>query len=478
MSARPLSTISGTPPQLAGRPWPAHDARRSRPWQRALLRTVLALGAALLAGAALLVLMVAASGALNQRAGNWTTQVELPGGIDTQLNVPGLVRLATSPLGRWLLDGHTATSQSGVLRFAAEGPALVVRCAPCRIDDARLAAQPITLRSAELRLTRGRAADASDRIDGELASGAVRLRFTARLERDHIEFDGQLAATPLAEVYRLFGDAIAETRVARIDGQVSAQGTLVLPAGQLRTQVAFTGFEVGGLATERLQSGWFSQACPTVSEPARRVTTGDGEPRWTAAGEMGPWLAAAVLAAQDAAFESHGGFDPAALAATVTGADRQPPATLTQQLAQTLFTGDAGTLAQRLRTLLYAVEMERTLGKPRILELYLNTAHWGPGVCGARAAARLYFRKPPARLTPLEAAWLAGALADPQAAYTRQFLHGSANTARAAVIVRQLRELPRESREREAQQRLTFAAPPRPPTSSRAAQTPGWLATR
>ena len=59
--------------------------------------------------------------------------------------------------------------------------------------------------------------------------------------------------------------------------------------------------------------------------------------------------------------------------------------------------------------------------------------------------------------------------------------YGWPTTPRAGAFldrVRQLRELPRESREREAQQRLTFAAPPRPPTSSRAAQTPGWLATR
>ena len=83
---------------------------------------------------------------------------------------------------------------------------------------------------------------------------------------------------------------------------------------------------------------------------------------------------------------------------------------MTQQLARTLFTGGEKTAARKLRELLYAIEMERTLGKPRILELYLNTVDWGPGLCGARAAARTYFRKRPEQLTPLEAAWLAGIL--------------------------------------------------------------------
>lgn len=57
--------------------------------------------------------------------------------------------------------------------------------------------------------------------------------------------------------------------------------------------------------------------------------------------------------------------------------------------------------------------MERTLGKARILTLYLNTVDWGPGLCGARDAARRYFGREPGQLTLLQAAWLAGILRDP-----------------------------------------------------------------
>ena len=69
--------------------------------------------------------------------------------------------------------------------------------------------------------------------------------------------------------------------------------------------------------------------------------------------------------------------------------------TLTQQLAKLLVTGSERSAERKLRELLYAVEMEQTLGKARILQLYLDNAPWGAGhlLCGAEAAARRYFKR-------------------------------------------------------------------------------------
>jgi len=142
--------------------------------------------------------------------------------------------------------------------------------------------------------------------------------------------------------------------------------------------------------------------------------------------------------------------------------------TITQQLARTLFTGGERTVARKLREMLYAVEMERTLGKRGILALYLNTVDWGPGICGADAAARRYFGKRPGELTPLEAAWLASILPNPGQAYVGEFLTGRADSAGAVRVLRQMRELPRAQRERSASQTLVFAAPP-PPIAARLA---------
>ena len=57
-----------------------------------------------------------------------------------------------------------------------------------------------------------------------------------------------------------------------------------------------------------------------------------------------------------------------------------------ESLRQRLQEWEQQTLARKLRELLYAVEMERTLGKARILQLYLALAPWGDGVCGAERA--------------------------------------------------------------------------------------------
>ena len=219
--------------------------------------------------------------------------------------------------------------------------------------------------------------------------------------------------------------------------------------------------EVGGLGTERFQYGWFRFACAQSVGPARIVITGDGEKAWLAADAMGPYLSAAVLAAEDQRFRQHAGYDVDELAGLLADIDRGRPrrgaSTITQQLARTLYTGHERTAARKLRELLYAIEMERTLGKDRILELYLNTVDWG-GPCGAKAAARAYFNKGPSKLTPIEAAWLAGILRNPHIAWEQQFVPRRApERERATWVLMQMRETPKSDRLRYASQPLRFA---------------------
>ena len=103
--------------------------------------------------------------------------------------------------------------------------------------------------------------------------------------------------------------------------------------------------------------------------------------------------------------------------------------------------------------------MERTLGKARILELYLNTVDWGPGLCGARAAARAYFNKAPTQLSPKEAAWLAAVLRNPHLAHRRRFDPTTPERERAQWVLMQMREFPRSDRSRWSREPLAFVAP-------------------
>ncbi len=397
---------------------------------------------------------IAASGALATRGGAWTMRVKVAPHAAFDVNVPGLVRLATTPLGLRALDGRARVTPLGRLEFRRAEHTLVVRCAPCVLDDRRLHTRPVTIDVMELRLT----ARDSSVIEGWLASGGVQVPFTAELRRDRIDIDWSLE-TDVAEIYRLLQHAIPEATAATIDGRIEAHGTLRLPEAGASTQLALDGVAVDRLGTERLQYGAFSFGCAGAARPLR---SGDGQPDWIALDRLGPLLPAAVRAAEDQRFGAHAGFDSAEIAHALSRAPARGASTITQQLARTLYTGADRTVVRKLRELLYAVEMERTLGKARIFELYLNTVDWGPGVCGARAAARTYFDRRPAQLTALEAAWLASILRQPHAAYRQQFLARAPDAERANALLAQMRRLSKRARQRASHETLVFAPPPPP----------------
>jgi monofunctional biosynthetic peptidoglycan transglycosylase len=88
--------------------------------------------------------------------------------------------------------------------------------------------------------------------------------------------------------------------------------------------------------------------------------------------------------------------------------------TITQQLAKNLYLSPTKNPIRKVRELLIARRLEGELSKQRILELYLNVIEWGDGIYGADAAARTYFRKSAADVTPDEAALLAAAIHNPR----------------------------------------------------------------
>jgi hypothetical protein len=331
-----------------------------------------------------------------------------------------------------------------------------------------MASVPLVLTRVELRAERE-----YSKVAGQLAIDGVTATFVAQLAADRVRIQWQLPKTEVAAVYRALATIVPEAKSARIEGTLHAQGVLDLPSRRGSLVFGVDSLEVGGLGTEVLQFGWFRIACAGTSGAARTIVTGDGETPWVALDRMGAYLPAAAISAEDQRYFEHEGVDStelAALFADVDGAPRRGASTLTQQLARTLYTGGERTAARKLRELLYALEMERTLGKTRVLELYLNTVHWGPGICGARAAARSYFNKTPARLTPIEAAWLAGILRHPNTAYAEQFIVRTPEREHAVWVVQQMREFPRGDRRRWASAPLTFTAPR--PTSGNA-KTPG-----
>jgi hypothetical protein len=381
-------------------------------------------------------------------------------GVTMQANASGLLRLATSPIGLRLLDGRVRTTALGTLRFTRTGDSLLVRCAPCRLQEARVASRAVALPATALWLTRRAGVESNNLIDARLAAAEVQVTAVLTLAPGGVDVQWQLPGTPVAQLVAQFADAVPEAHRAHIEGTLQADGRFSLPAGvrgarpTARAQLAQ--LAVAGLGTERLTMGSVTFLCTDARGTARRMTIGEQDPQWVPPEAFGSWLPAAVLAAEDPRFDAHAGIDETSIVRALTGAP-QERGTLTQQLARTLYTGGDGTLAGLLRELLYAAEMEHTLGKDRILALHLNTVAWGPGACGARAAARLYFGKRVSQLTPLQAAWLAGILRDPQRAWQQQVLGGVVDHERTHWVLAQLRELPRAERDKWRRQPVAFS---------------------
>lgn len=140
---------------------------------------------------------------------------------------------------------------------------------------------------------------------------------------------------------------------------------------------------------------------------------------WVPLSRISPHLQQAVIAAEDASFFIHEGFDwegikDAALYNLEAGEMKRGGSTITQQLAKNLYLSPERSLFRKAREALITRSLEHSLTKARILELYLNVAEWGRGVYGAEAAAQHHFGKSASELTADEAAWLAAILPSPQ----------------------------------------------------------------
>lgn len=104
----------------------------------------------------------------------------------------------------------------------------------------------------------------------------------------------------------------------------------------------------------------------------------------------------AVIAAEDARFYEHHGFDWQAMEIAaegdLEGGRIHGGSTLTQQLVKNLFFGTGRSIPRKGAEFTLVPVAELVLGKQRILELYLNVVEWGPGVYGAESACRYYYR--------------------------------------------------------------------------------------
>ena len=145
--------------------------------------------------------------------------------------------------------------------------------------------------------------------------------------------------------------------------------------------------------------------------------------RWRSLDHISPRLVEAVIAAEDARFCQHHGFDVEAIQkameanerAEQRGSDkRRGASTISQQTAKNVFLWPSRDWVRKGLEVGYTGLIEAVWGKRRIMEMYLNVAEWAPGVYGAEGASRHWFNKSAENLTAREAARLAAILPSPR----------------------------------------------------------------
>lgn len=165
---------------------------------------------------------------------------------------------------------------------------------------------------------------------------------------------------------------------------------------------------------------------------------------WRPLEAFSPDLVRSVVMAEDARFCLHHGVDLAQVRVVLRewreGLPPRGASTITMQLVKNLFLWPERSYLRKAIEVPFAVWMDLVLSKDRILEIYLNIAHWGPGIYGAEAAARHFFGRPAGEIDGDEALALATILPAPSVRDPRR--PGQRQRAVMAHVARELDRAP------------------------------------
>lgn len=266
---------------------------------------------------------------------------------------------------------------------------------------------------------------------GRLAAAPDDLLVEARLEVGRVDLAALLAASGL-DLPAGTGDLGSAAARVRVTGRLRDPRSFAVDE-----RIDFTPPSAPVPALERLR-GPFVHQVERSGRPPARLVVGPGSPDYVALADVPPLLVRALLVAEDANFHGHPGIDlheiPVALATNwVRGEKARGASTLTQQLAKNLFLSREKSYGRKLQEAALALLLDRSLGKARVLETYLNVIEWGPDLYGLRPAACRYFGKEPSELTPKEIAFLVTLIPGP-VKYQRAFAGGTLSPRFEAMV--------------------------------------------
>ena len=150
----------------------------------------------------------------------------------------------------------------------------------------------------------------------------------------------------------------------------------------------------------------------TIWSEGRRLGHVDQE--WTSIDDIAPVMLRSVVAAEDANFCHHWGFDMGAIRQAIDSGGNRGASTISQQVVKNVFLWQGRSWPRKALEAVLTPMAEAVWTKRRMLEIYLNVAEFSEGVFGVNAAAFHYFRTTPEKLTARQASLLAAVLPDPK----------------------------------------------------------------
>jgi monofunctional biosynthetic peptidoglycan transglycosylase len=141
---------------------------------------------------------------------------------------------------------------------------------------------------------------------------------------------------------------------------------------------------------------------------------GGVEKDWVPWEEIAPVMGRSAVAAEDANFCNHWGFDMAAIREAIEAGSNRGASTISQQVVKNVFLWHGRSWVRKAMEAVLTPVVELVWSKQRVLEVYLNVAEFDDGVFGIQAAAQHHFGVDAKDLTPLQAARLAAVLPDPK----------------------------------------------------------------
>lgn len=317
-----------------------------------------------------------------------------------------------TPYGRVMLSSK---------RLPEGGRAVSFSCLPCKITNPLLAETAFVSEDAVLK-----GIYKNSEFSGELNLSKVSLPLKIYWKKGQGKLEFRLDNLSIKDLFYELRSIVPEAGKGLITGSISGQGIVTWPDIQMSFVPVVKDFSVDGLLSKQhYRQGSFSYTVRNALGEDVQKVSGEGTPDWVPLSSMARYLPAAVVAAEDAGFWSHSGYDLSSMIEAMEDNRRRGRilrggSTITQQLAKNLFLTPQRNYARKLRELLYAAELDRKLGKKRILEIYINIVEWGLGVYGIKRASEEYFGKSPEDLTLLESAWLSSIIPAPRRAWKKK----------------------------------------------------------